>query len=100
MLYCWWGPAGAMLGLLLARQNIPVMLLESHMDFDRDFRGDTVFPSVLDVVYELGLIEKLMKIPHTKISKLSMQTPKGGNLSSRLFAPAGSLSACDDSASA
>ncbi|GHO81078.1 monooxygenase [Ktedonobacter sp. SOSP1-85] len=71
------GPAGAMLGLLLARQNIPVVLLESHMDFDRDFRGDTVFPSVLDVVYELGLIEKLMKIPHTKISKLSMQTPKG-----------------------
>ncbi|WP_220199290.1 FAD-dependent oxidoreductase [Ktedonospora formicarum] len=71
------GPAGAMLGLLLARQDIPVVLLESHVDFDRDFRGDTVFPSVLDVMYELGLIDKLMNIPHTKISKLRMQTPKG-----------------------
>jgi 2-polyprenyl-6-methoxyphenol hydroxylase-like FAD-dependent oxidoreductase len=48
------GPAGAVLALLLARQGIPVLLLEEHMDFDRDFRGDTVHPSVLEIMDQLN----------------------------------------------
>src|SRR6516165_8370039 len=58
------GPAGAVLGLLLARAGVPVVLLESHRDFDRDFRGDTVHPSTLELLDQLGLADRLHAIPH------------------------------------
>jgi NADPH-dependent 2,4-dienoyl-CoA reductase/sulfur reductase-like enzyme len=52
------GPAGMMLSLLLARQGVPVTLLEGHKDFERDFRGDTVHPSTLEILDQLGLAER------------------------------------------
>ena len=61
------GPAGMMLGLLLARAGIRVLVLEKHGDFLRDFRGDTIHPSTLDVLYELGLLEGLLRLPHQKV---------------------------------
>lgn len=67
------GPAGVVLSLLLARQGIPVMLLETHKDFDRDFRGDTIHPSVMEIMEELGLAERLLQLPHSKMRKLSIQ---------------------------
>jgi 2-polyprenyl-6-methoxyphenol hydroxylase-like FAD-dependent oxidoreductase len=70
------GPAGAVLALLLARQGIPVMLLELHKDFDREFRGDTIHPSVMEIMEQLGLAEKLLELPHTKLHRLSVQTPE------------------------
>jgi 2-polyprenyl-6-methoxyphenol hydroxylase-like FAD-dependent oxidoreductase len=51
------GPAGMMLGLLLARAGVDVLILERHADFLRDFRGDTIHPSTLEVMHELGLLE-------------------------------------------
>jgi 2-polyprenyl-6-methoxyphenol hydroxylase-like FAD-dependent oxidoreductase len=68
------GPAGVVLALLLARQGIPVMLLEVHKDFDRDFRGDTIHPSVMEIMEELGLAERLLQIPHSKSYQLNIQT--------------------------
>jgi 2-polyprenyl-6-methoxyphenol hydroxylase-like FAD-dependent oxidoreductase len=68
------GPAGAVLALLLVRQGIPVMLLEAHKDFDRDFRGDTIHPSVMEIMAELGLSDRLLQLPHTKIRQLRIQT--------------------------
>src|SRR5213080_2580508 len=65
------GPAGAILSFMLARKGIPVILLESHLDFDRDFRGDTIHPSILEVMDELGLADRLLQLPHTKISQVS-----------------------------
>jgi len=62
------GPAGAMLSLLLARRGIPVTLLEVHKDFDREFRGDTIHPSTLEILDQIGLADKLHEIPHTKVS--------------------------------
>src|ERR1700754_2881242 len=61
------GPAGMMLGLLLARSGIEVLVLEKHADFLRDFRGDTIHPSTLEVINELNPAEKLMERPHEKI---------------------------------
>src|SRR6266704_1706460 len=62
------GPAGATLSFMLARQSIPVILLESHLDFDPDFRGDTLHPSILEVMDELGLADRLLQLPHTKFN--------------------------------
>jgi 2-polyprenyl-6-methoxyphenol hydroxylase-like FAD-dependent oxidoreductase len=62
------GPAGMLLGYLLARQGVPAMVLEKHADFFRDFRGDTVHPSTLDVMYELGLLEEFLKLPHQELT--------------------------------
>jgi 2-polyprenyl-6-methoxyphenol hydroxylase-like FAD-dependent oxidoreductase len=70
------GPAGVVLALLLARQGISVMLLETHKDFDRDFRGDTIHPSVMLIMKELGLSDRLLQLPHTKIHQLRIQTPQ------------------------
>jgi 2-polyprenyl-6-methoxyphenol hydroxylase-like FAD-dependent oxidoreductase len=67
------GPAGMMLGFLLARAGVAVVVLEKHADFFRDFRGDTVHPSTLEVMYELGLLDAFLKLPHSKIDHLSMQ---------------------------
>jgi 2-polyprenyl-6-methoxyphenol hydroxylase-like FAD-dependent oxidoreductase len=64
------GPAGLMLGLLLARSGIDVTVLEKHGDFLRDFRGDTIHPSTLEVMSELGLLDGLLKLPHTKAPRL------------------------------
>ncbi|HEY6905542.1 MAG TPA: FAD-dependent oxidoreductase [Candidatus Acidoferrales bacterium] len=65
------GPAGMMLGFLLARAGIEVVVLEKHADFLRDFRGDTVHPSTLEVLYELGLLEGFLKRKHQEIRQLS-----------------------------
>lgn len=62
------GPAGVMLGYLLARVGVEVLVLEKHVDFFRDFRGDTVHPSTLDVMYELGLLDEFLKLPHQELT--------------------------------
>jgi len=67
------GPAGMMLGLLLARAGIPVQIFEKHADFLRDFRGDTIHPSTLEVMHELGLLERLLKLPHQKVEQITAQ---------------------------
>ena len=64
------GPAGIMLGYLLARAGIEVLVLEKHADFLRDFRGDTVHPSTLEVMHELGLLEEFLKRPHQKVAQV------------------------------
>ena len=64
------GPAGMMLGLLLVRAGIDVVVLEKHSDFLRDFRGDTIHPSTLEVLHELGLLEEFLKLPHQKAHEL------------------------------
>jgi 2-polyprenyl-6-methoxyphenol hydroxylase-like FAD-dependent oxidoreductase len=71
------GPAGAMLGLLLARKGVDVVVLEKHGDFLRDFRGDTIHPSTMELMDELGLAEKLLRIKHTKAPRLRFRTPRG-----------------------
>jgi len=71
------GPGGAMLALLLARRGVPVTLLEMHKDFDREFRGDTVHPSTLEILDQLALAEKVHEIPHTKVYGPSVMTSKG-----------------------
>jgi 2-polyprenyl-6-methoxyphenol hydroxylase-like FAD-dependent oxidoreductase len=65
------GPAGVMLGYLLARAGIKVTVLEKHGDFFRDFRGDTVHPSTLDIMHQLGLLEGLLKLPHQRVTSVS-----------------------------
>ena len=64
------GPAGAILALLLAREGVSVTLLEAARDFDRDFRGDTIHPSVMDLLDTLGLADRLHRIPHGKIHRM------------------------------
>ena len=65
------GPGGAVLALLLARRGIPVTLLEEHEDFERDFRGDTIHPSTMELMDQLGLADRLLELRHTKIRRLS-----------------------------
>jgi 2-polyprenyl-6-methoxyphenol hydroxylase-like FAD-dependent oxidoreductase len=67
------GPAGTMLGLLLARAGVDVVVLEKHADFLRDFRGDTVHPSSLEVIHELGWLEEFLRLPHQEARTLSAQ---------------------------
>jgi len=67
------GPAGMMLGLLLARAGVGVTVLEKHADFFRDFRGDTVHPSTLEILYELGVLEEFLRLPHSKVRTLTGQ---------------------------
>jgi 2-polyprenyl-6-methoxyphenol hydroxylase-like FAD-dependent oxidoreductase len=67
------GPAGMMLGFLLARAGVSVVVLEKHKDFLRDFRGDTVHPSTLELMHELGLLEEFLKLPHSKVHEISLQ---------------------------
>lgn len=67
------GPAGMMLGLLLARAGVPVLVLEKHSDFLRDFRGDTVHPSTLEVMHELGLLDAFLARPHQEVRELAGQ---------------------------
>src|SRR6267142_786983 len=67
------GPAGMMLGLLLARAGVPVLVLEKHADFLRDFRGDTVHPSTLEVMYELGVLDAFLQRPHSELREVRGQ---------------------------
>ena len=64
------GPAGMMAGYLLARAGVPVAVLEKHADFFRDFRGDTIHPSTLELMYELGLLDEFLKQPHQEAMEL------------------------------
>src|SRR4051812_29151410 len=67
------GPAGMMLGFLLARAGIDVVVLEKHKDFFRDFRGDAIHPSTLELMHELGLLDEFLKVPHQEVSRLTFQ---------------------------
>ena len=67
------GPAGMMLGLLLARAGVSVQVLEKHADFLRDFRGDTIHPSTLELMHELGLLDALLRLPHQELPRLVAQ---------------------------
>ncbi len=71
------GPGGMALALLLARKGVPVTLLEAHADFDREFRGDTIHPSVLEVLDQIGLADRLLEVPHVKWLGPSLVTAKG-----------------------
>ncbi|MGW0516467.1 FAD-dependent oxidoreductase [Crossiella sp. NPDC003009] len=71
------GPAGMVLGLLLARAGVRVTVLEKHGDFLRDFRGDTVHPSTLTLLDELGLAEEFAKVPHRLVDRLQVQLDTG-----------------------
>ena len=67
------GPAGVMLGFLLARAGVDVIVLEKHADFLRDFRGDTIHPSTLELMHELGLLDEFLKLPHREVRRLGVQ---------------------------
>ena len=71
------GPAGAVLGLLLARAGVDVLVLEKHGDFLRDFRGDTLHPSTLRLFDELGLAERLLRVPHQETEVVGVTTDAG-----------------------
>ena len=64
------GPAGVMLGFLLARAGVEVLVLEKHKDFFRDFRGDTIHPSTLELMHELGLLDEFLKLPHQEVREI------------------------------
>ena len=67
------GPAGMMLGFLLARAGVDVAVLEKHADFLRDFRGDTVHPSTLEMMHELGILDDFLRRPHQQLDRLKVQ---------------------------
>ena len=67
------GPAGLMLGLLLARAGVDVIVLEKHADFLRDFRGDTIHPSTMEVMHELGYLDEFLTLPHQRVPRLVAQ---------------------------
>ncbi|HYV70680.1 MAG TPA: FAD-dependent oxidoreductase [Pseudolabrys sp.] len=67
------GPAGMMLGFLLARAGVAVVVAEKHGDFLRDFRGDTVHPSTLEMMHELGLLDEFLKLPHSVVKQITLQ---------------------------
>src|SRR5271163_2848209 len=64
------GPAGMMLGFLLARAGVTVAVLEKHGDFLRDFRGDTIHPSTLELMHELGFLDDFLRLPHEEVTEL------------------------------
>ena len=70
------GPAGMMAGFLLARAGVDVIVLEKHKDFLRDFRGDTIHPSTLELMGELGLLEKFLAQPHTEVREINVEIGK------------------------
>src|SRR5687768_15849120 len=67
------GPAGVMAGLLFARAGIDVVVLEKHADFFRDFRGDTVHPSTMEILDQLGLLEDFLKRPHNRVASAQLR---------------------------
>ncbi len=64
------GPAGMVLGFLLARAGVEVVVLEKHADFLRDFRGDTIHPSTLELMYELGILDDFLRRPHQELPEI------------------------------
>src|SRR5262245_54308436 len=72
------GPAGMMLGALLARAGVDVLVLEEHADFLRDFRGDTIHPSTLELMHELGVLDEFLRRPHQEVRRLAAHI--GGRL--------------------
>ena len=72
------GPAGVVLAFLLARQGVDVVLLEAQGDFDRDFRGDTIHPAIMELMDTLGLAERLLEVEHEKVPRVRYLTPGGG----------------------
>ena len=82
------GPAGMMLGFLLARAGIDVVVLEKHADFLRDFRGDTVHPSTMQVMHELGLLDAFLARPHSEVRTLAVQIGERVHPGRRLHPPA------------
>src|SRR6266850_275825 len=74
------GPGGAMLALLLARQGVAVTLLEAHPTFDRDFRGDTIHPGLLEIFDEIGLADRLHERQHVKMYGPAFPGAKPGDL--------------------
>jgi 2-polyprenyl-6-methoxyphenol hydroxylase-like FAD-dependent oxidoreductase len=66
------GPAGIMLGMLLARAGVAVIVLEKHGDFLRDFRGDTIHPSTLELLHELGILEEFLRLPHQRMYRMAL----------------------------
>ena len=70
------GPAGMMLGFLLARAGVDVLVLEKHADFFRDFRGDTIHPSTLEIMAEVGLLKEFLKRPHQEVRELTVEIGK------------------------
>jgi 2-polyprenyl-6-methoxyphenol hydroxylase-like FAD-dependent oxidoreductase len=79
------GPAGMMAGLLFARAGVPTLVLEKHGDFLRDFRGDTVHPSTMEILHQLGMLDRFLKRPHSKVTEARLtiagQTVTVGDLS-------------------
>src|SRR5262249_50272917 len=71
------GPAGMVLALLLGRQGVQVMLLEAHDTFNRKFRGDSVHPSTLELIDQLGLLDRLMQLPHARVADFPVHYPDG-----------------------
>src|SRR5213592_728325 len=71
------GPAGMMLGLLLARAGVQVTVLEKHADFLRDFRGDTVHPSTIRLIDELGLGQEFRQLPQSRLKNVAFPVPGG-----------------------
>src|SRR5215469_15062654 len=67
------GPAGVMLGFLLARAGVEVVVLEKHRDFFRDFRGDTIHPSTLQVMHELAMLDDFLKVRHDKVRNIAVK---------------------------
>jgi 2-polyprenyl-6-methoxyphenol hydroxylase-like FAD-dependent oxidoreductase len=67
------GPAGLVAGLLLARHGVEVLVLEKHGDFLRDFRGDTIHPSTLELLDELGWIDEFLRLPHSKMTQVTVE---------------------------
>ena len=66
------GPAGMMAGFLMARAGVETVVLEKHGDFLRDFRGDTVHPSTLEIFHDLGLLERFLQRPHQRIDRIAI----------------------------
>jgi 2-polyprenyl-6-methoxyphenol hydroxylase-like FAD-dependent oxidoreductase len=71
------GPAGAMAGYLLGRAGVPVLVLEKHADFLRDFRGDTIHPSTLEILDDVGLADRFLALPHNKVSTIMGRSTSG-----------------------
>src|SRR5271163_4211459 len=67
------GPAGMIAGFLLARAGVNVVVLEKHADFLRDFRGDTIHPSTLELMYELGILKEFLQRPHQELTHIGAQ---------------------------
>src|SRR5947209_16977834 len=71
------GPGGVILALLLARRGVPVTLLEAHPTFERDFRGDSIHPGILEVLDQIGVADRLHQVPHAKVYGPVLPTMSG-----------------------